>query len=434
MPLSPPRPPTSPRQKYAALACLQCKRKRRICNGQRPCSHCDPQLNECIYPPYPDISHSQHSTSRRLSSGSACETCRRRKTKCDGGSPCGFCAMNGHTCVNNSDRLRRRALGQGSLDTDALEHRLLRLEKLVSHLVQPVVLRALEGYCTKPGLESHERQEAINAMMSLDASALMLRSKVEKPPLSSRPLATNTTAASSSSQKAPQLPENGVHHENGPTSSHEPYVTSSGTETQPAAYPSPPLPQTYAVNHVTPVSHPPPNQSPQNTSAHWMHPKPKYQPNTDAYKSEPSFSPTQGSSALSHNTASASITRTVAQASLPSSQAYASANAISAPSAPSAPSLNQTYHFPQRDDVPKRTGAVISSEPATLTVDMSRVPLTHKLREVWDETDQLSRTTFLIPSTSAPNSLPNFPRSHPTSISMQMPSVRESKMSITMAK
>ncbi|KAI7890535.1 uncharacterized protein EV154DRAFT_564291 [Mucor mucedo] len=35
---------------------------------------------------------------RRLSSGSACETCRRRKTKCDGGQPCAFCSSNGIKC------------------------------------------------------------------------------------------------------------------------------------------------------------------------------------------------------------------------------------------------------------------------------------------------------------------------------------------------
>lgn len=35
---------------------------------------------------------------RRLSSGSACETCRRRKTKCDGGQPCAFCSSNGIQC------------------------------------------------------------------------------------------------------------------------------------------------------------------------------------------------------------------------------------------------------------------------------------------------------------------------------------------------
>ncbi|KAI9312239.1 hypothetical protein BX666DRAFT_866907 [Dichotomocladium elegans] len=42
--------------------------------------------------------------SRRLSSGSACEVCRRRKTKCDGGQPCGYCASNRIECVHRPTR------------------------------------------------------------------------------------------------------------------------------------------------------------------------------------------------------------------------------------------------------------------------------------------------------------------------------------------
>ncbi|ORX46103.1 hypothetical protein DM01DRAFT_1386360 [Hesseltinella vesiculosa] len=48
----------------------------------------------------------QH-VSRRLSSGSACETCRRRKTKCDGGQPCAFCATNRIDCVHRPSRRKR---------------------------------------------------------------------------------------------------------------------------------------------------------------------------------------------------------------------------------------------------------------------------------------------------------------------------------------
>lgn len=42
--------------------------------------------------------------SRRLSSGSACEACRRRKTKCDGGQPCAYCASNGIECLHRNTR------------------------------------------------------------------------------------------------------------------------------------------------------------------------------------------------------------------------------------------------------------------------------------------------------------------------------------------
>ncbi|CAO3619945.1 unnamed protein product [Cunninghamella blakesleeana] len=89
-------------------ACESCKRKKRVCNGQRPCSHCS-DSKECIYSVVSDHARGVFTTStaRRLSSGSACETCRRRKTKCDGGSPCGYCAANQIDCINNSERRKR---------------------------------------------------------------------------------------------------------------------------------------------------------------------------------------------------------------------------------------------------------------------------------------------------------------------------------------
>ncbi|RUS13869.1 hypothetical protein BC937DRAFT_94653 [Endogone sp. FLAS-F59071] len=118
-------------------ACEPCKRKKRVCNGQRPCHNCDPAGTECNY-----ILIAEHprtlfanSSNRRLSSGSACETCRRRKTKCDGGQPCNFCHQNGIECVNNSER-RRRSIGPNG-DIDAIEDRLKRIEALVAAFVAP---------------------------------------------------------------------------------------------------------------------------------------------------------------------------------------------------------------------------------------------------------------------------------------------------------
>ncbi|KAI9497236.1 hypothetical protein BDB00DRAFT_926108 [Zychaea mexicana] len=51
---------------------------------------------------------------RRLSSGSACEVCRKRKTKCDGGNPCAFCAANGIECVHRATRRKKSSLAIGS--------------------------------------------------------------------------------------------------------------------------------------------------------------------------------------------------------------------------------------------------------------------------------------------------------------------------------
>ncbi|KAI9014469.1 hypothetical protein CLU79DRAFT_766903 [Phycomyces nitens] len=146
MPASPSlnRKPTSSSQNRHMLvercstirACEPCKRRRRLCNGQRPCGHCTDASLECVYSVVSDHPRSVFTTSnaRRLSSGSACETCRRRKTKCDGSNPCAFCAANGLECVNNSER-RKRALATPSGDNEAIdriEDRLRRIEKLMT--------------------------------------------------------------------------------------------------------------------------------------------------------------------------------------------------------------------------------------------------------------------------------------------------------------
>ncbi|KAI9470825.1 MAG: hypothetical protein EXX96DRAFT_511305 [Benjaminiella poitrasii] len=124
--------------------CEQCKRRRRVCNSQRPCSNCIETQHDCIYSVIPDHSRSVFTTqaARRLSSGSACETCRRRKTKCDGGSPCNFCATNNIECVNHSERRHLAKLNHTSTSNrsnhpptetmDRIEDRLRRIEKLMT--------------------------------------------------------------------------------------------------------------------------------------------------------------------------------------------------------------------------------------------------------------------------------------------------------------
>jgi hypothetical protein len=111
--------------------CEQCRRRRRICNSQRPCSHCIDANQDCVYSVVSDHARSVFSTqaARRLSSGSACETCRRRKTKCDGGSPCSFCATNNIDCVNHSERRHKRPPTEA---IDRIEDRLQRIERLMT--------------------------------------------------------------------------------------------------------------------------------------------------------------------------------------------------------------------------------------------------------------------------------------------------------------
>ncbi|KAG0170008.1 hypothetical protein DFQ28_002603 [Apophysomyces sp. BC1034] len=88
------------------------------CTG-RACKQClqspsdDPLLRSsppklCRYKSIGNITTAlTNNGSRRLSSGSACETCRRRKTKCDGGQPCAFCAANRIECVHRAPRRKR---------------------------------------------------------------------------------------------------------------------------------------------------------------------------------------------------------------------------------------------------------------------------------------------------------------------------------------
>lgn len=46
---------------------------------------------------------------KRLSSGSACERCRIRKTKCDGGQPCGFCSSHNKPCIHRQLKKTRKS-------------------------------------------------------------------------------------------------------------------------------------------------------------------------------------------------------------------------------------------------------------------------------------------------------------------------------------
>ncbi|OZJ02877.1 hypothetical protein BZG36_03790 [Bifiguratus adelaidae] len=101
--------------------CIPCRRKKRSGNGRIPCQRCGALALECTYP-LPaghSAAGSQSAVPRRLSSGSACETCRRRKTKCDGNIPCHFCLTNGLVCVNNSERWRQKETAARAEGTSA---------------------------------------------------------------------------------------------------------------------------------------------------------------------------------------------------------------------------------------------------------------------------------------------------------------------------
>ncbi|KAI9279559.1 hypothetical protein BY458DRAFT_502165 [Sporodiniella umbellata] len=116
--------------------CEPCKRRKRSCNGQKPCVGCMEGGLECVYSVVSEHPRGVFGTNaaRRLSSGSACETCRRRKTKCDGGNPCGFCASSGVDCINGSIERKKRANVTGGENEamERIEDRLRRIERLMT--------------------------------------------------------------------------------------------------------------------------------------------------------------------------------------------------------------------------------------------------------------------------------------------------------------
>ncbi|KAI9490591.1 hypothetical protein BDB00DRAFT_768524 [Zychaea mexicana] len=136
-----PPPPSPPNRNVlvdrcsSLRGCEPCKRRKRVCNGQRPCGNCQETSQECVYSVVSDYSRSVFTTNsaRRLSSGSACETCRRRKTKCDGGNPCAYCVNAGFECNNNSERPASSQGQDGDHHAmDRIEDRLRRIEKLMT--------------------------------------------------------------------------------------------------------------------------------------------------------------------------------------------------------------------------------------------------------------------------------------------------------------
>ncbi|KAL1925188.1 uncharacterized protein VTP21DRAFT_71 [Calcarisporiella thermophila] len=157
--LHPHRPP--PASQAELSICEPCRRKKRNCDGRRPCNRCDPRAGDCV--------DASPEAPRRLSSGSACETCRRRKTKCDGGQPCGYCATNGIECVSGAERRRRGQQLQGTVErseVDQLEARLKRMERLIEQLLRPVAVKALEEYASKHPTSGEEEgvREVVEAL------------------------------------------------------------------------------------------------------------------------------------------------------------------------------------------------------------------------------------------------------------------------------
>lgn len=102
---------TAPRYTPPATSCV-CRTS--FCSGQPFCTYCSSsqprnsrRFNCLAREPFIFGQQTMTKpTTRRLSSGSACETCRRRKTKCDGGQPCAYCATNGIECLHRASKKR----------------------------------------------------------------------------------------------------------------------------------------------------------------------------------------------------------------------------------------------------------------------------------------------------------------------------------------
>ncbi|CAO3663630.1 unnamed protein product [Rhizopus stolonifer] len=132
------------------MACEQCKKRGRLCDTQRPCTHCIQADQDCAYSVLHDGSRSIFSTqtAKRLGSGSACETCRKRKTKCDGSNPCGFCATNGIECLSRSER--RPSKKQPAEAMERIDDRLRRIERLMGAFAPSTLAQPSEGHRLRP--------------------------------------------------------------------------------------------------------------------------------------------------------------------------------------------------------------------------------------------------------------------------------------------
>ncbi|KAI9312391.1 hypothetical protein BX666DRAFT_2031131 [Dichotomocladium elegans] len=129
-----------------------CSYRSRFCTGQMPCTHCRAESRTftetpsavttitakpwrvAFLPEHHRPYHCQHevlrfprsvtqvtqNVPRRLSSGSACDTCRRRKTKCDGGQPCAYCSVNNISCTRRPVRKKSHHHLSSSLPTAVL--------------------------------------------------------------------------------------------------------------------------------------------------------------------------------------------------------------------------------------------------------------------------------------------------------------------------
>lgn len=124
--------------------CEPCKRRRRLCDSQAPCTHCAEANKDCVYVQEHSPSAFPTQDTRRLSS--ACETCRRRKTKCDGGNPCVFCIVSGIECIYPE---RKKNHAKPTEAIDRIEDRLQRIERLMAAF-SPSFLNQAESHRTRP--------------------------------------------------------------------------------------------------------------------------------------------------------------------------------------------------------------------------------------------------------------------------------------------
>lgn len=83
VPAQTPDPAVNPVRRLTKLTCTNCSRRKKLCDGDRPCKRCK-KLGEgdsCKY--------------RTTGTRPACLNCRRRKQRCDYGQPCARCERSG---------------------------------------------------------------------------------------------------------------------------------------------------------------------------------------------------------------------------------------------------------------------------------------------------------------------------------------------------
>ncbi|OAD72176.1 Zn(2)-C6 fungal-specific transcription factor [Phycomyces blakesleeanus NRRL 1555(-)] len=157
-------------------ACESCKRKRRVCSGQRPCNHCTESSTECVFTVVSEHPRSVFSTTnaRRLSSGSACTeigTGTSTSTGTGTGGTEGIKGTGGGLEITGGVGGSVGAgAGAGVGDNEAIdriEDRLRRIERLMSAIQPSPLSQSITSFSSAAGPTTPDKETQTHGTLSL---------------------------------------------------------------------------------------------------------------------------------------------------------------------------------------------------------------------------------------------------------------------------